>query len=104
MRNRILLVMVCLAAVNVHARQVITGTLTDKETSKPVAGASVELLQLPDSLTVELSKSNSDGLFLLYKGDTIKTFCVRVKHLVYKTRLIAVPRKKGMMNNLNAIA
>jgi len=96
--------MVCLAAMNAHARQVLTGSLTDKETTKPVAGASVELLQLPDSANVEMSKSNSDGLFVFYKADTVKTYCVRVKHLVYKTRMIVVPKKKGMINNLGVIA
>src|ERR1035437_2644991 len=104
MMNKILIVLLCLVASNLHARQVITGSLTDKETAKPVEGASVALLQLPDSISVEMSKTNSDGLFAFYKADTIKTYCVRVKHLVYKTTLIAVLKKKGMMNNLGAIA
>ena len=101
--NKFLMVLLCFVAVNIHARQVITGSLTDKETSKAVDGASVELLQLPDSSTVELSKTNTEGLFAFYKADTAKTYCVRVKHLVYKTRLIAVPKKKGMINNLGTI-
>ena len=101
--NKFLMVLLCFVAINAHARQVITGSLTDKETSKAVDGASVELLQLPDSNTVELSKSNSEGLFAFYKADTVKTYCVRVKHLVYKTLLIAVPKKKGMINNLGTI-
>jgi len=100
---KILIVLFCFIAVNAHAKQVITGSLTDKETSKPVDGASIELLQLPDSNTVELSKSTSEGLFVFYKGDTIKTYCIRVKHLVYKTRLSGVPKKKGMINNLGQI-
>jgi len=104
MINKILLVLLCLVTVNVHARQVITGNLTDKETSKPVDGASIELLQLPDSNTVEQSRSNSDGQFMMYKADTAKTYCIRVKHLVYKTRLSVVPKKKGMINNLGVIA
>ena len=103
MKNKILIVLLCLVAVNIHARQVITGSLTDKETAKPVEGASVVLLQMPDSVIVETSKSNSDGLFMFYKADTVKTYCVRVKHLVYRTRLSVVPKKKGMMNNLGAI-
>jgi len=102
--NKFLMVLLCFVAVNIQARQVITGSLTDKETSKAVDGASVELLQLPDSNTVELSKSNSEGLFAFYKADTIKTYCIRVKHLVYKTQLSVVPRKKGMINNLGVIA
>jgi len=103
MINKILMVLLCLVAMNVHARQVITGNLTDKETTKPVEGASVELLQLPDSNTVEMSKSNSEGFFAFYKGDTVKIYCVRIKHIVYKTRLNAVPKKKSMVNNLGAI-
>jgi len=102
--NKFLMVLFCFVAVNVHARQVITGSVTDKETSKAVDGASIELLQLPDSNTVELSKSNSEGLFAFYKADTVKIYCVRVKHLVYKTHLSVVPRKKGMINNLGVIA
>ena len=103
MKNLILMVLLCLVVVNVHARQVITGTLTDKETTKPVAGASVELLQMPDSNAVEISKSSSEGLFAFYKADTVKTYCIRVKHMVYKTRLSIVPKKKGMINSLGAI-
>ena len=102
--NKILLVLFCFVAININARQVITGNLTDKESTLHVGGASVELLQLPDSSTIEITKSNSDGLFMLYKGDTIKTYCIRVKHLVYKTFLSVVPRKKGMINNLGVIA
>ena len=103
MKNLILMVLLCLVVVNVHARQVITGTLTDKETTKPVAGASVELLQMPDSNAVEISKSSSEGLFAFYKADTVKTYCIRVKHMVYKTRLSIVPKKKGMINSLGTI-
>lgn len=104
MKNKILLVLLCFTVINVHARQVITGSLSDKETAKPVEGAGVELLQLPDSIAIEQSKSNSDGLFVFYKADTVKMYCVRVKHLVYKTRLSPVPKKKGMINNLGMIA
>jgi len=104
MINKILMVLLCLVAMNVHARQVITGNLTDKETTKPVEGASVELLLLPDSSVVEMSKSNSEGFFAFYKGDTVKTYCVRIKHIVYKTRVNVVPKKKSMINNLGAIA
>jgi hypothetical protein len=102
--NKILMLLVCLVAMNVHARQVITGNLSDKETTKPVESASVELLQLPDSSVVEMSKSNSEGFFAFYKGDTVKTYCVRIKHIVYKTRVSAVPKKRSMINNLGAIA
>ncbi|MDP4239338.1 MAG: outer membrane beta-barrel family protein [Bacteroidota bacterium] len=105
MMNKFLIVLLCMVVANVQARQVITGSLTDKETSKPVEGASVELLQLPDSSTVELAKSNSEGLFMFYKADTVKTYCLRVKHLVYKTTsLRVVPKRKSMINNLGGIA
>ncbi|HZK68959.1 MAG TPA: carboxypeptidase-like regulatory domain-containing protein, partial [Paludibacter sp.] len=75
--KKILIVLLCLLALNVHARQVITGSLTDKETSKPVEGANVALLQLPDSSAVEMTKTNSEGLFLFYKADTAKTYCLK---------------------------
>ena len=104
MMNKILIALLCLVAVNVNARQVITGNLTDKETTKPVVGASVELLQLPDSSAVEMTKTNSEGLFMFYRADTVKTFCVRVKHLAYKTTLLPINKKKGMINSMGAIA
>lgn len=104
MKNIIFLLLLCFAATNVYARQVITGSLTDKETTKPVEGASLELLQLPDSSAIEQSKSNTDGLFVFYKADTVKMYCVKVKHLVYKTWISTVPKKKGMINNLGVIA
>ena len=104
MIRRILLLLLFVIAVNVNARQVITGSLTDKETSKPVDGASVELLLLPDSSAVEMSTSSSEGIFIFYKGDTTQTYCLRVKHLAYKTMLLPVVHKKtGMINNLGAL-
>jgi len=102
--KKIIIVLFCLAALNVSARQVITGTMVDKETVKPVDGASVELVQLPDSNTVETSKTNSAGLFMLYKADTTKTYCLRIKYLAYKTTLLPVPKRKGMINNIGSIA
>jgi hypothetical protein len=101
--KKILIVLLGMLALNAHARQVITGSLTDKETSKPVEGANVALLQLPDSSAVELTKTNSEGLFLLYKADTVKTYCLKVDHMSYKTTLLAIQRKKSMINNMGAI-
>jgi hypothetical protein len=105
MSKKIIVVLLCFVALNVSARQVITGTLTDKETTAPIDGASVELLQLPDSSIVENTNSNSDGLFMFYKADTVKSYCVRVKHVVYKTMSVVVTPKKGsMINNLGIIS
>ena len=101
--NKILIVLLCLVALNSNARQVITGNITDKETTKPVEGASVELLQLPDSSAVEMQNTNSEGFFIFYKADTVQTYCLRIKHLVYKTNVFPVPKKKSMMNNLGVI-
>jgi hypothetical protein len=103
MMNKILILLLCFVAVNVSARQVITGSLTDKETTKPVEGAIVELLQLPDSSTVDMSKTSSEGLFIFYKADTVKTYCLRTKHMIYRTMLSVVPKKKGMINNVGVI-
>ena len=102
--NKILIVLLCLVSLNINARQVITGNLTDKETTKPVEVASVQLLQLPDSSIVDNASTNSEGFFIFYKADTVKTYCLRIKHLVYKTTLFSVPRKKGMMNSVGVIA
>ena len=105
MMNKILIILLCLVSVSAHGRQVITGTLTDKETAKPVSGASVELLQLPDSNSVEIARTNSEGLFMFYKADTVKTYCLRMKHVVYKTALVSVSRKKNsIINNVGTIA
>ena len=101
--NKILIALLCLVAVNASARQVITGSLTDKETTKPVEGAIVELLQLPDSSMIEMSKTSSEGLFMFYKADTVKTYCLRAKHMIYKTTLYVVPKRKGMINNVGTI-
>ena len=103
MIRKIFVVLLCLLAINVNARQVITGTLTDKETVKAVDGASVELLMLPDSASVEFTRSSSEGLFILYKADTAKTYCLRVKHLAYRTLVMPVVKKKSSINNLGNI-
>jgi hypothetical protein len=104
MKHKIIIMLLCFVAVNVNARQLITGNLTDKETTKPVEGANVELLQLPDSGAVETSKTNSEGLFIFYKADTVKTYCLRVKSLIYKTVLLSVvPKKKSMINNVGTL-
>jgi len=88
-----------------NARLVLTGIVTDKQDTKPVEGANVDLLRLPDSIVVETIKSASDGLFMLYKADTVSTFCVRIKHLIYKEFVLPVPRKSsGMINNLGSFA
>jgi len=102
--NKILIVLLCLVSLNINARQVITGNLTDKETTKPVEGASVQLLQLPDSSMVDNASTNSEGFFIFYKADTVKMYCLRIKHLVYKTTLFSVSKKKGMMNSVGVIA
>jgi len=104
MIRKFFLVLSCMIALNASARQVITGVLTDKETSQPVEGGNVELLQMPDSSSVEIFKTNSDGLFIFYKSDTTNTYCLRVKHMIYKTiSLPVVPKKKSMINNVGFV-
>ncbi len=105
MYRRIILVLVCFIAINVSARQVITGLVTDKETTKPVEGASVELLQLPDSSSVETTLTNAEGLFIFYKADTTFNYCLRIKQLIYKNLIVSVPQKKsGMINNVGSLS
>lgn len=104
MNHKSLIILLCLVAGNLNARQVITGKLTDKETVKPVEAASVELLQLPDSIMVEAITTNSEGSFIFYKGDTAKSYCLRIKHVSYKTVILHVAKKTGsMINNVGAI-
>jgi len=104
MFQKILTILFCFVALNVNAKQIITGSLTDKESAKPVEDANVELLQLPDSNIVEVSKTNSEGLFIFYKADTVRTYCLRVRHLFYKTLSLPIVQKsKSMINNLGAL-
>jgi hypothetical protein len=105
MTHKIIVALFCLIAVNANAKQVITGCLSDKETANPVEDVNVELLMLPDSSKVEIAKTNSEGLFIFYKGDTLNTYCLKVKDMKYKTMSLAVaPKKKSMINNVGAIA
>jgi outer membrane receptor protein involved in Fe transport len=106
MPQKILLVLLCIIAVNINAnaRQIITGSLTNKESTKPIEDANVELLLLPDSSTVEISKTNSEGLFIFYKADTVKTYCLRVRQVFYKAMSFPIVHKKNsLINNLGVI-
>lgn len=105
MRKLLLLLLSLLAVLNVDARLVLTGVVTDKQDTRPVEGALVELLHLPDSVSVESVKTSTEGSFMLYRADTLNVFCLRVRHLVYKEFMVPVPRKtSGMINNLGALA
>lgn len=104
--RRFLFLMVCLlVALQMNARLVLTGIVGDKQDTRPVEGANVELLRLPDSLSVETIKTGSEGTFMLYKADTLSAFCLRIRHLIYRELVVAVPRKtSGMINNLGTLA
>ncbi len=104
--RRFLLILCCLTLVlQANARLVLTGVVTDKQDTKPVEGANVDLLRLPDSSVVESIQSTSDGLFMLYKSDTVSSYCVRVRHLIYKELVLPVTRKaSGMINSLGNLA
>ena len=104
--RKVLVLLLCLTLVfQANARLVLTGVITDKQDTKPVEGATVELLRLPDSTAVESIKTSSEGLFMLYKADTVSAFCLRIRHLIYKEFTLSVPRKtSGMINNLGTLA
>lgn len=104
--RKVLVLLICLTLVSqANARLVLTGVVTDKQDTKPVEGATVELLRLPDSTAVESIKTSSEGLFMLYKADTVSLYCLRIRHLIYKEFTLPVPRKtSGMINNLGSIA
>jgi len=105
MMRKLFLLLSCLLALNTSARQVITGYLTDKQTTNPVEGANVELLQLPDSSVADQSKTDTEGLFIFYKADTAHTYCLRVKHMIYKALSQPVAPKTGsMINNVGIVA
>lgn len=104
MYRRFLLVLLCLVAFSVNARQVITGVATDKETQQPVEGAQVDLLQLPDSVKIEACQTNTEGLFMFYKADTTAKYCIKFRHVMYKTISFPVaPKKGGMINSVGSI-
>lgn len=94
MKSKIIIVLLCLLAGNVFARKVITGTVVEED-KKPIEAAQVELLQLPDSAKIESIFTNSEGSFNLFKADTTKNYCVRVKLRFYKTQTIPVVFKPG---------
>jgi len=105
MKYKFLLILLCFVITNVNARQVITGIVTDKETSLPVESVSAELLQLPDSITIESIITNTDGTFMFFKADTAKNYCLRIKHVSYKTLVLPITKKNGsMINNVGTIA
>jgi len=95
MKSKILIILLCLLAGNVFARKVITGNVVEEEAKKPIEAAQVELLQLPDSAKIESIFTNSEGSFNLFKADTTKNYCVRVKLRFYKTQTIPVVFKPG---------
>lgn len=90
-----LIVLLCLTSGSTYARQVISGTVSDKVANKAIDAASVELLQLPDSSMIESTYTNSEGSFMLVKADTAKSYCLRVRQFNYKKRIIPVPHKSG---------
>jgi outer membrane receptor protein involved in Fe transport len=105
MRSLLLSILFCLTVLQVQARQVLTGLVTDAQDTRPVESALVELLRLPDSTVVESLKTTSEGTFMLYKSDTLARYSVRVRHLIYKEFVCAVPVKtSGMINNLGTLA
>jgi hypothetical protein len=103
MNFKVLMVLLCFVAGNVHARQVITGKVINKETSNPVEAVGVDLLQLPDSSVVESVTTGAEGSFMFYKVDTTKRYCISIKHLSYKPLVLAVAKKAGMINNVGAV-
>lgn len=95
MKSKILIILLCLLAGNAFARKVITGNVVEEEAKKPIEAAQVELLQLPDSAKIESVFTNSEGMFNLFKADTIQNYCVRVKLRFYKEQTIPVVFKAG---------
>ncbi|HEY6915817.1 MAG TPA: TonB-dependent receptor family protein [Paludibacter sp.] len=95
MKSKIIIVLLCLLAGNAFARKVITGNVVEEEVKKPIEAAQVELLQLPDSVATESVFTNSEGSFNLFKADTTKNYCVRVKLRFYKMLTVPIVFKPG---------
>lgn len=101
----LILVLLCLGSGIVSARQVLTGVVSDKETTQPIQDVSVDLLRLPDSSLVESATSSSEGIFLFYKADTANTYALKLKHNLYKSMSMPVPVKKtGLVNSLGVLS
>jgi hypothetical protein len=96
MKYKVLIILLCLLTGNVFARKVITGTVVENESKKPVDAAQVDLLQLPDSVVAESIFTNTEGSFNLFKADTTKNYCVRIKFRFYKTETLPVVFKPGV--------
>ncbi|MCR4919031.1 MAG: outer membrane beta-barrel protein [Prevotella sp.] len=58
-----LLVLLPLGAAHAQGKMKLTGTVIDKQTSEAVAGATVRLLSLPDSVQMAGVTTNADGVF-----------------------------------------
>ncbi len=95
MKNKILVVLLSILAINANARQIITGTIVEKESKRPIEAVSVELLQLPDSSSIEGVYTNSEGSFTLMKADTTKKYCLRIRVLNYKMQKLPLTAKTG---------
>ncbi len=98
---KIVILLLYLFVNNINATQILSGKLSDKETAKPIEAAYVELLRLPDSLSVEVIATRTDGYFSFNKVDSAKTYCLRIKHIGYKTLIISVNIQQ---NNTAAIS
>ncbi|WP_243349498.1 outer membrane beta-barrel protein [Parabacteroides sp. FAFU027] len=104
MKNIFIMALLCLFAVNAHARQIITGSVVEKESNKPIEAATVELLQVSDSSSVEVVYTNSEGAFTLMKADTAKRYCLRVRQLNFKIRKVSVAKSTNRIINIGQIA
>ena len=96
MNYKILLILLCLLSGNAFARKVITGKIIENESKKPIDAAQVELLTLPDSVIAESTYTNSEGTFNLFRADTTKNYCVRVKLRFYKNETVPITFKSGV--------
>jgi hypothetical protein len=101
MKLKVIILTFCLVIGKISAKQVITGKITDKESSKPVEMATVKLLQLPDSSFVEGTITDTEGMFMLYKADTLKKYCLKTSMVNYKSAISAVPVKR--VDRVNAV-
>jgi hypothetical protein len=68
----------------------IKGTLISPE-QKPVDGANVLLLSLPDSTLVKGAISGADGTFELPTATGAKAYCLKITHLSYRDNYIPNP-------------
>ncbi len=82
----------------------LTGTVIDKQNSEAVAGATVRLLSLPDSVQIDGVTTNADGVFTLKDARKAKAL-LKITFVGYADKLLTIDlaQRKGRTADLGYI-